>query len=228
MERSFHPKSYSGGPEAKIRTLVIEDLNIHGWHVEIMHGNARQYGIPDLYLMHAKHGQRWVELKNPKSYHYTYAQLSKFPVLEDHGLGIWVMTRPDHPLLFTPPNWRQFLKGDRIIGDHYEYKGRREGSTYGPEAKIQNDIIKRLECEGWHVEVMFGNVIQKGIPDLFACHPKYGSRWVEVKNPNKYSFTNAQRRKFPIFQEHRVGIWVLMGQDETYKLHSQANWHYFL
>ena len=36
------------GPEAKIQTAIIHELRARDVHVEVMHGNMLQYGIPDL------------------------------------------------------------------------------------------------------------------------------------------------------------------------------------
>jgi hypothetical protein len=80
--------------------------------VEITHGNLYQAGLPDLYCAHARHGSRWIEVKNPKSYKFTAAQKKKFPIFESHGVGIWVLTsstEEEFLKLFKPPNWREFL-----------------------------------------------------------------------------------------------------------------------
>lgn len=68
-------------------------------------------------------------------------------------------------------------------------------SRHGPEWKIQNNLIKYLIQRGWLVERMIGNAYQKGIPDLFVSHPKFGQRWIDVKNPVTYTFTRAQKKK---------------------------------
>ena len=75
-----------------------------------------------------------------------------------------------------------------------------------------------------------GNMYQSGFPDLFACHKRYGSRWIEVKNPLKYKFTPAQLQDFPMFAAHGVGVYVLTAatQLEYDKLFLPANWHTYL
>lgn len=99
----------------------------------------------------------------------------------------------------------------------------------GPERKIQNDVIDFLKIRDWFVMETHGNMYQRGFPDLFACHPRYGQRWVEVKNPEKYSFTPAQLECFPRICQGS-GVWILVGATETEynKLFKAPNWSYYL
>ncbi|RLB69016.1 MAG: hypothetical protein DRH04_05930 [Deltaproteobacteria bacterium] len=101
------------GPEAIIQRNFIAMLRQRGWHVERMIGNQLQKGIPDIYTMHKKHGERWVDLKHPKQYEFTRAQRVKWPEWERHGTGIWIITgwaEEDYDKLFGPPNWRDYWK----------------------------------------------------------------------------------------------------------------------
>lgn len=99
-------------------------------------------------------------------------------------------------------------------------------ATHGPEWKIQQKLIRYLRVRGWLVEVTQGNMFQVGFPDLYMAHPEYGQRWCDVKNPVSYTFTKAQRRKWPIWEKHNVGIWILVAPtDEEYdKLFKPPNW----
>ena len=99
----------------------------------------------------------------------------------------------------------------------------------GPEAKIQEAIIKELRFREWLVKETHGNMFQSGFPDLFCSHRKYGSRWVEVKNLPKYSFTPAQHQWFPMFKAHGCGIWILVDStpEEINKLFLPPNWEYY-
>jgi len=99
-------------------------------------------------------------------------------------------------------------------------------AKHGPEWHIQKDVIAFLQARGWLVEVMHGNAFQKGIPDLWVHHPKWGGRWIDCKNPESYSFTKAQRRKWPIWDHFGVGIWILTAatQEEYDKLFALPNW----
>lgn len=54
-----------------------------------------------------------------------------------------------------------------------------------------------------------GNAFQKGLPDLFLGHPKHGWRWVDIKVLGAYSFTKAQKLKWPEWEKYGVGIWIL-------------------
>ena len=99
----------------------------------------------------------------------------------------------------------------------------------GPEHKIQRDLIEYLVARGWMVEHTHGNLYQTGFPDLFIAHYKWGTRWIDVKNPKKYSFTKAQRQKWPEWEAKRVGIWILTAasQDQYDLLFAPPNWRKF-
>lgn len=99
----------------------------------------------------------------------------------------------------------------------------------GPEAKIQAAIIKMLRERGWFVKPTHGNMYQHGLPDIFCCKRRYGSRWIEVKNPASFKFTNAQWEDFPQFLANGIGIWVLIAatEEEYQKLFQKPNlWVY--
>ena len=102
----------------------------------------------------------------------------------------------------------------------------------GPEAKIQEDIIKFLLIKGWYVMVTHGNMYQSGFPDLFACHSKYGQRWVEVKKPGFIGskFTPAQLECFPKLCANGSGVWILTAATEAEydKLFSKFQWWVYL
>lgn len=87
-----------------------------------------------------------------------------------------------------------------------------------------------MQSYGWTVLVTHGSAYQSGFPDLYCMHPKYGSRWVEVKNPTAYQFTAAQLQTFPMFQACGVGIWVLTAATdiEIDKIFKPPNWVMFL
>jgi len=100
----------------------------------------------------------------------------------------------------------------------------------GPEHKIQQKIIDKLTLGGWFVKSTHGNMYQQGFPDLYACHRSYGTRWIEVKNPLSYHFTEAQIHDFSIMSGKGVGIYVLVSDsdDEIKKLFGPSNWHMYL
>lgn len=105
------------------------------------------------------------------------------------------------------------------------FKAVKHGDS-GPEAIIQNAIIKKLKAHDWYVKVMVGNMYQFGIPDLYVAHRKYGQKWLEVKNPLKFSFTDRQQENFPLMDAAGVGIWILFSDsdEELGKLFKPANW----
>ncbi|GMU26169.1 MAG: hypothetical protein AMXMBFR16_10740 [Candidatus Uhrbacteria bacterium] len=82
-------------------------------------------------------------------------------------------------------------------------------AKHGPEFGIQGDIIRMLTSRGWHIERLTGNAFQSGLPDLLAGHPKYGMRFIEVKQEEGYRFTKQQKWKFPVLMDYGMGIWVL-------------------
>jgi hypothetical protein len=111
----MEPKKFRSktGPEAIIQRNFIKYVQERGWVVERMIGNALQKGIPDIYIMHPEHGDRWIDLKNPKDYEFTINQRIKWPRWEAAGKGIWIITGwkdEDYDKLFEPPNWREYWK----------------------------------------------------------------------------------------------------------------------
>jgi hypothetical protein len=102
------------GPEWYIQKDVIEYLKDRSWLVEVMHGNAFQKGIPDLYVFNRlKGGERWIDCKNPKQWSFTKAQRRKWPIWDHFGVGIWIVTaatQEEYDKLFAPPNWKEYWK----------------------------------------------------------------------------------------------------------------------
>lgn len=100
--------------------------------------------------------------------------------------------------------------------------------TKRPEQQLQLNIIRMLKIKGWYVNVTHGNLYQQGFPDLYAMHPVYGQRWIEIKLPNmdRSRFTNAQAKWFPLMDSCKIGIWILTGstEDEYQKLFKEPNW----
>ena len=99
----------------------------------------------------------------------------------------------------------------------------------GPEAKIQEDIIRFLKDRGWFVKVMHGRVFQSGFPDLYCIKRRYGQRLIEVKNPKQFKFTPAQWEDFPRIVAEGGQIWVLVAatEKEYQKLFQKPNlWVY--
>lgn len=100
----------------------------------------------------------------------------------------------------------------------------------GPEAEIQAALLRFLKIKDWHVMETHGNMYQAGFPDLYICHYSLGTRWVEVKVKDKYKFTPAQLKNFPMMSAKGVGIWILTAatENEYRKLQGPANWAFFL
>lgn len=107
--------------------------------------------------------------------------------------------------------------------------GRIRKPAHGPEYHIQEDLMEYMKARGWLVERMIGNAFQVGIPDLYCFHPRWGERWIDVKNPESYSFTKAQRIKWPVWEDYKCGIWILTAasQEEYDKLFAPPNFRQF-
>ena len=104
-------------------------------------------------------------------------------------------------------------------------------SAVGPEAKIEQAVMKALRNIEWFVKKIHGNAYQSGLPDLFAAHASYGQRWIEIKYIENYSFTKAQQQDFPKLMAAGVGIWILTSDEvsELAKLFKPPNWQeYYL
>jgi len=88
------------------------------------------------------------------------------------------------------------------------------------ESKIQTNIIKMLRFREWYVKNLHGSQFQSGMPDLFACHAKYGIRLIEVKRPHMKGsrFTPAQIEVFPKLIANGCPVWILTG-DSDYQYH---------
>ena len=92
--------------------------------------------------------------------------------------------------------------------------------------RTKNDLVKYLEIRGWLTQRMSADAFLKGFPDLFCADNKWGTRWVEVRRPENHTLNKAQRRRWALWDELRIGIWVLTAatQEEFNKLYKPPNW----
>ncbi len=92
--------------------------------------------------------------------------------------------------------------------------------------------MQYLRDRGWYVLKMHGSMYQMGVPDLYATHPEYGQRWVEVKLPKMKGskFTNAQLEVFPQLEKFGAGVWILTAANQTeyFKLFECSNLAYYM
>lgn len=88
--------------------------------------------------------------------------------------------------------------------------------------------MNRLRIEEWIVKVTHGNKYQFGLPDLFAAHKRYGTRWIEIKTEIGYRITSAQFHTFKAFSSKNIGVWCLNTSDDIFKLHYAANWYSYI
>lgn len=100
----------------------------------------------------------------------------------------------------------------------------------GPEAKIQAAIVRMLRGYEWFVKETHGNAFQSGFPDVYATHAKWHQRWIEVKVPERFSFTSAQLRDYPLMKANGSPIWILTAATdvEYEKLFKPCNLDVFL
>jgi len=104
-------------PEAGIQREIVKYLKDRGWYVEVMHASLLLRGVPDLFAFHRSHGMRWIEVKNPKKYHFTRPQMLKFAAMMRAGIGIWIMTAANkyqYDLLWSPGNWAHFIGKSKV------------------------------------------------------------------------------------------------------------------
>lgn len=102
------PLKPSEEKESLIQKRLIDNLKASGWLVVKIWGNQFNAGLPDLFMTHPEHGQRWVEVKKPTG-RLTKAQRSRFPKLVAAGLPIWVATSDDPNLVHRAPNVGDWL-----------------------------------------------------------------------------------------------------------------------
>ena len=234
---AFIPRD--GSPEKRIEKKITEYLRLREWLVKKTHGNAYQSGWPDLFATHSRYNMRWIEVKLPgmKGSAFTDAQVEDFPKFTLNGTGIWVLTGDDDKemdKLFKRPNWwiyQDIMKPTtRDRAKVIKERTVLDAGLKGPEYFIQNQIIAKLESEGWYVKVSVGGMYQSGFPDLYATHKDFRSRWIEVKLPKMVGsrFTPAQYETFPKLIAHGSGVWILTDPDETELIHQPPNlWEYW-
>jgi len=219
------------GPEAIIQANIISFLREREWFVRSTHGNQYQSGFPDLFAAKRRYGMRWIECK-AENYKFTDAQLETFPAFTKAGVGIWIMQKPeDYAKLFAPPNWGMFLPVAKVHTRNRFKKAKEKVEKRiagkGPERQIQDSIIEALQLDGWFTLETYGSLYQSGFPDVYACKRGFGQRWIEVKNPKEYKFTNMQLETFPRLECEGVPIWILTSNDLS-PIHGPPNWREYL
>ena len=94
------------------------------------------------------------------------------------------------------------------------------------ESQIQSELIEFLRARKWYVTRMISGSYENGIPDLYCFHKQWQHRWIEVKQPKNYSFTQRQKQKFPAWEKAGIGIWILNAatQEQYDLLFGPPNW----
>lgn len=82
--------------------LIADPFNVFlkskGWHVENIHGNQYQMGLPDVFICHHSFRPIWVEykVKTPTgAISLTSSQKVKFPLLLSMGVPIYIIASDD-------------------------------------------------------------------------------------------------------------------------------------
>lgn len=178
---------------------------------------------------------RWIEVKNPKSYKFTDAQLECFPQFSKNGIGIWILTGgSDHEYerLFKAPNWAHYLPIAQVYTRERARKPReraeRKLAGSGPEHDLQLKVIDQLEKAGWFAMSTHGSMYQHGFPDVYACKDRR-QRWIELKIEGAYKFTPAQLETFPRLMAENVPVWVSTDRTNVLDVIEGApNWTQYL
>lgn len=224
--------------ESATQTRIMNRLTLDGWYCLKTHGNKMQSGFPDVFACHKRYGVRWIEIKRPKGYRFTNAQYTVFTRFASKNVGVWVlMDEAERSKLFSPANWYTYITGGPIN------QPIKRIPKLGPEGRIQDAVIDQLtrschcpdsaNCQqhplnNWFCLETFGSAYQSGFPDVFACHRRYGMKWIECKNPKGYKFTPAQIDVFPQFLAQGVGIWIITDPMDLNLIFGPANWYTFL
>lgn len=226
----------AGGPEkeAIIQKRILKRLLLDGWFAKATHGNEFQKGFPDIFACHNSYGSRWIDVKRPKGYKIKDSQHHAWREMAKRNVGVWILCDSidwEMNKLYQPANWYTYLSAfqthNRSSKPIAPWSDPRKQPD-GPERRIQNKVKKALEADDWYCLDTHGNIYQYGFADLYACHKKYGSRWIEIKNPTGHYFTPAQLKIFPLMQAHGCGVWVLTSESEIDKLFQAANWWQYL
>jgi hypothetical protein len=77
------------------------------------------------------------------------------------------------------------------------------------ENVIRDAIAAYLRQRFWMVRVIHATEFMSGLPDLWAAHAEYGTRWIEVKKTAGYRLTPAQRLTFPEMESKRIPVFIL-------------------
>lgn len=159
------------------------------------------------------------------------AKQTENPDLDTDPQGSATPTHPETTPVELPQETKQPDKAEqqKPISMENPRVAKKKGS---PEKKIQQAIMDMLTLKGWFCLSTHGNMFQKGLPDIYATHPSYRQRWIEVKLPEMKGsqFTPAQRTTFAKLIAFGSPIWILTAatEEEYKKLFFDSNYHYYL
>lgn len=95
--------------ESQIQSRIRDRLHMAGWKTRKIHGNKFQSGLPDLYAYHKIHGQRWIEIKDPKG-KLLDSQVKVITEFSKYGVGVWILeSSADLPKLYGKPNSADYI-----------------------------------------------------------------------------------------------------------------------
>lgn len=103
-------KTVRSGPEMQGASRLRTKMEAIGWHLEKLHGNKYQSGLPDYIAIHIEFGHRWIETKAPGE-KLSSRQHLKFALFERKGQKIYVLENETHyDKLFKEPNWKNYIR----------------------------------------------------------------------------------------------------------------------
>jgi hypothetical protein len=68
---------------------------------------------------------------------------------------------------------------------------------------------------------------QIGWPDLYAIHPVYGHRWIEMKAPDG-KLRPSQIKMFTEWSKYKGDVWILRDEKDYDLLFKGSNWWQWL
>ena len=95
-----------------------------------------------------------------------------------------------------------------------------------PEKEGAQRCVKEMRKHGWkchRLNVSAGEFSTTGFPDYYCTHLKFGSRWIEFKQPNG-RLEPSQVERFRDFAEHGIGVWVMHDENDYQLLFEKPNW----
>ena len=95
------------------------------------------------------------------------------------------------------------------------------------EKDLELQFRAHLKSLGWYTIKMHGGIFQARLPDLYCMHPRYGTRWVELKTPIG-KLSQAQITEFTRWWKYGVKVFILTSVSDYPKLFGPSNLQTFI